>query len=247
MPRFFINKNDINQGESLINIRGESYNHIKNVLRMGVGENLILCDGEGIDYNVRITAFGSDYVITQIISYSNSLTEPATNICLYQGLPKGDKMEQIIQKCVELGINRIVPVICKRSIVKIGNQKDIENKLLRWNKISLEASKQCNRGIIPAVSNPVHFEAAILDSQNYKLRLIPYEEEKNITIKSILEKNNHPVSTAFFIGPEGGFEPSEAEFAAQNGLIKVTLGKRILRTETAGPSVLSILRYVYGD
>lgn len=245
MPRFFINSKDI--FDDNINIKGDDYNHIKKVLRLKCGEIVTLSDGVGNEYEAKIEEFGDGFVHSKIIkSYKNS-TEPPIKITLYQGLPKADKMDFIIQKSVELGITRIVPVLTERTIVKLGNEKDASKKCERWNRISQEAAKQSNRGIIPEIEIPITFKEAVKQAKDYALSLIPYEKEANNSLKQILRSVSDIKEASVFVGPEGGFTEQEIEEAVSFGINSITLGPRILRTETAGIAVLSILMYELGD
>lgn len=251
MSRYFINESDVDIDSNRITVVGENHNHLVNVLRSKIGDLLVLCDGTRYEYESEILEIDKSVVTVSILKKYYSTTEPKTEVCLYQGLPKGDKMEQIIQKSVELGVTKIVPVMCKRTVVKFNSEKLEQKKLDRWRKIALEASKQCNRSIVPTIDESIDFNDAILSAANYATKFIPYEEEQSNSLKSFLDERlaaeGKPAGTAFFIGPEGGFEREEVEFAINNGFTPVTLGKRILRTETAGPTVVGILRYEYKD
>ncbi len=244
MPRFFVRPEDVIQNK--IKIFGDEYNHIKNVLRLKCGEKITVSDGTGTDYTAVIDSFESNSVVASILSSQSSTTEPPIDVVLYQGVPKSDKMDLIIQKSVELGIKKIVPVLTERTIVKFENEKDINTKVSRWQRIALEASKQCNRGVVPVIERPMAYSNAIESSKDSDLRIIPFENEKDNTLKSIL-KCDSKKSISFFIGPEGGFSEDEVIRAKLSGVVPVTLGPRILRTETAGFVVLSILMYELGD
>lgn len=220
--------------------------HIRNVLRMGQGEEITLCDGRGNDYRTVIEAMEKDRVTVRILEAWKNTTEPPLEVTLFQGIPKSDKMEWIIQKCVELGIRTIVPVMTDRTVVRFEGQKDMEAKTARWRKISLEAAKQCNRGWIPTIELPVKFSKALEMAGKDDLRLIPYEEESKTGIKAGLE-GFQGTRVSFFIGPEGGFAEKEIEEAVGRGIRPVTLGPRVLRTETAGVVVLAIIMYELGD
>ncbi len=245
MPRFFINSKDI--FDDNINIKGDDYNHIKKVLRLKCGEIVTLSDGVGNEYEAKIEEFGDGFVHTKVIESYKNATEPPIKVTLYQGLPKSDKMDFIIQKSVELGISRIVPVITERTVVKLSNEKDALKKCERWNRISQEAAKQCNRGIIPEIEIPITFKQAIKQTKDKSLSLIPYEKESNNSLKQILRAVSNIIEVSVFVGPEGGFTEQEIEEAVKFGINSVTLGPRILRTETAGIAVLSILMYELGD
>jgi 16S rRNA (uracil1498-N3)-methyltransferase len=244
MPRFFVKPEDI--GVDSIKISGDEYNHIKNVLRLKASDIITVSDGMGTDYTARIGGFESNCVMADIISSNTNFTEPPIEVTLFQGIPKSDKMDLIIQKSIELGVKRIVPVKMERTVVKFGSEKDVDSKVTRWQRIALEASKQCNRGRLAKVERPVAFDAALELSGNSHIRILPYENEKANTLKTALE-NNGVKDISVFIGPEGGFTEEEVRSAELANVIPVTLGPRILRTETAGIVVLSILMYELGD
>lgn len=243
MPKFFIKSSDIFDQE--ISIIGEDVNHIKNVLRLKTGDNLLVSDGSGMDYVVKLERFEPDRIKTTIIQANINKSESPVNVTLFQGIPKSDKMDLIIQKCVELGVNKIVPVITERTIVKIENQKDAIKKTDRWQKIILEAAKQCNRGIVPQIVLPVNFDTALKLAAEAELGIIPYEKEAANGLRRYLKQGIKNVSV--IIGPEGGFTENEIKKAESMGIKPVTLGPRILRTETAGITMMSILMYELGD
>jgi len=253
MARFFVERENIHSDHIII--KGGDVNHIKNVLRLKKDDIIEVCDGAGTDYTVKIRQFEPDSIYTEIMDSKKNGTEPPLNFTLFQGIPKGDKMETVIQKAVELGAVRIVPVITSRTVVRLDSPKDKEKKATRWRKISLEAAKQCNRGIIPYVEFPMTFEEALEYSTGSDLSLISYEEETGVGIKMYLTefKTNHlpgenkKLNISVFIGPEGGFEKEEISKASAMGIKPVSLGPRILRTETAGAAVLAIIMYELGD
>ena len=241
MPKFFINKNDISRGQ--IQLFGEDEKHIKTVLRAREGEEVTLCDGEGMDYHCRIASLERG-VLLDVLSKEVCETEPRTKITLYQGLPKADKMELIIQKCVELGIERIVAVSTERAIVKLDKKET--KKLERWQKIAEAAAKQSGRGIIPEVCQQVlKFKEAVAEAKELDGAIIPYEREQERGIREFV-KGFTGESVGIFIGPEGGFADEEIALAQENGIQSVTLGKRILRTETAGMTTTAIILYELG-
>ncbi len=235
MPKFFSD----NISGSIVTLDSDDSKHIKTVLRANVGEKIIVCDCNGFDYDCEIDELGSN-VTAKIIEKRVCESEPKVNITLFQGLPKGDKMESIIQKCVEIGVCSFVPVACERSIVKIDKKED--KKIQRWQKISLSAAKQSGRGIIPEVKNSMTFKEAVLAARGMDLAVIPYENEKEVGLREAI-KGFEGKNIAVFIGPEGGFADNEVQFALENGVKSVTLGRRILRTETAGPVSAAILLY----
>ena len=251
MSKFFVDLKNIDKENKLILISGEDVNHLKNVLRSAVGDSITVCDGAGYDYIGTISQMSKTEVEVTFTETIKCDTEPVFETVLYQGVAKGERMDQLIQKCVELGISRIVPVLCKRTVVSLKNDKDREAKRVRWQRIAAEAAKQCNRGIIPEVALPVSFAEAVKEVAQLDcgktLKLIPYENEHKVNLKSVLGKIKEiPKCALFFIGPEGGFDEIEVESAINAGCATLSLGNRILRTETAGPAILSVLQYVFG-
>lgn len=238
---FFVNENQIE--ENKITIYGEDVNHIINVLRLPLGEKILICNGQGKEYCCIIDFINKDKVICNVISSYKSKQELPTKIYLFQGLPKQDKMELIIQKSVELGIFEIIPVIMSRSVVKISN-KNFNKKNDRYQKISLAAAKQSHRGIIPNVKEIMTFEEALLYAEKLEKLIIPYEKADNMNVsKEIFANSGKYSSIGIFIGPEGGFEEIEIDKLLAIGSSIVSLGRRILRTETASLAALSILMY----
>ncbi len=242
MHRFFIKREDIHIDR--INLVGEDVQHISRVLRLQEGDKLILCDGEGTDYDVTIESIDKHAVRTVITDKEASRGEASIHTVLYQGIPKAAKMDLIIQKCTEMGISRIVPVTTVRTIVKLESGNDERKKVERWSKIAEEAAKQSGRGIIPQVAMPMTFEQALKDAAGLDLRLIPYELENAMPLKEAL-KQKKAAGIGYFVGPEGGFDAAEIAKARKEGVVPVTLGKRILRTETAGFAVLTGIMYEY--
>lgn len=245
MSKFFVPRENIG-GESII-IRGGDAAHISRVLRMTTGDGLTLCDGRGIDYETVIDKISPDEVECKIISEKKSSSEPNISVTLVQGLPKASKMDYIIQKTTELGISRIIPCSLARCVVKLENKKAEEKKTERWRKIAAEAAKQSGRGIIPEVTMPKTLDAVLDELKAFDIVFVPYECERENTLKSVLTSCENPKNAAFIIGPEGGFDIAETEKIRAAGIKTVTLGRRILRTETAGEAVLSMLMYEIGD
>ncbi|OPX42667.1 ribosomal RNA small subunit methyltransferase E [Ruminiclostridium hungatei] len=244
MSRYFVNRTQIE--DNRIKITGEDYQHLKKVLRAVKGDTVTVCC-EGTDYTSVIDEIGNDCIYASITDKAVNVTESSLRVTLFQGLPKADKMELIVQKCIELGISEIVPVITERSIVKINSGKDAQAKVSRWQKIALEAAKQCNRGLVPVVGMPVKFAEAVAAASHKDLAIIPYEKESSVGFKEIVSACSNTKSAAIFIGPEGGFTEQEIELADSRGIRKMTLGPRILRTETAGIVALSLMMYELGD
>lgn len=243
MPKYFTEPENIKDG--FIEIFSDEAKHILNVMRMEIGDTLTICDGQSNDYLCRICETGKNCLKAKIEETTKSESEPKTKITLYQGLPKSDKMELIIQKCVEIGVCRIVPVITERAVVKIEKGAKEDKKTERWQKIAESAAKQSGRGIIPAVERPMKFKDAIEEAVKNGEAIIPYENEKDRGLKEFI-KNSKAENIGIFIGPEGGFDTKEIEFAVENGVMSVTLGKRILRTETAGIVTSAIVLYELG-
>ena len=243
MPKYFTEPENIKDG--FIEIFSDEAKHILNVMRMEIGDTLTICDGQSNDYLCRICETGKNCLKAKIEETTKSESEPKTKITLYQGLPKSDKMELIIQKCVEIGVCRIVPVITERAVVKIEKGAKEGKKTERWQKIAESAAKQSGRGIIPAVERPMKFKDAIEEVVKNGEAIIPYENEKDRGLKEFV-KNSKAENIGIFIGPEGGFDTKEIEFAVENGVMSVTLGKRILRTETAGIVTSAIVLYELG-
>lgn len=223
-----------------IKITGEDFKHIK-ALRLNPKDKIIVCDGNQKDYFCEIKNIDHESAILLINNIQNSQTEPPKKIILFQAIPKSDKFEFIIQKSIELGVNKIIPVITDFCDIK---KNPSENKFLRWKKIAKSAAEQSGRGIIPEISNTINFSQAVLTAKNFDLNIIAHEKA-NIPIKKILSQDlNQKNSIGIFIGPEGGFSNQEIILAEKNNLQPISLGKRILRTETASLFILSIITFL---
>ena len=241
MPRFFVGTDQISDKD--IVITGTDVNHIRNVLRMTPGEEVTVSDGQGMDYFCRIAELTKEEVRLDIVDSWHSFVELPAKIYLFQGLPKADKMELVIQKAVELGAFEVIPVAMKRSVVKLDAKK-AESKVKRWNAIAESAAKQSKRSILPQVSDVVTFAQAVKMAENCQIKLLPYECADGMEkTKRLIENITPGQDIAVFIGPEGGFDLDELELAKEAGCEIITLGKRILRTETAGMMLLSVLMY----
>lgn len=246
MHRFYVD-NEAIQGE-LISITGSDVNHIKNVLRMKPEEQVIISNGQGKDFYCIITDISESKVLGKVLSCQESQTELNTKLYLFQGLPKKDKMELIVQKAVELGVYEIIPVMMKRTIVKLEDKKKELKKIERWQQIAVSASKQSNRGIIPNVHEVVSYKEALKLAESMDMVLLPYENAKGIEeTKKIISQCKGKKSIGIFIGPEGGFDSSEISEALNQNIDLITLGRRILRTETAGLTILSLLMFELED
>ena len=231
MHRFFVPK------EQLPNIIGTDAHQIKNVLRMQINDEIELLDGTGTKYSAKIKEIKKDMIICEILDQTENSFVSKINITIAQCLPKNKKMELIIQKCTELGASNIIPVASERSISKA-------DKLERWQKIAKEAAEQSNRSTIPTIHSLTTFKNILSLSSNYDLALIPWELEDKVTLRSCL-RNKIPRSIIILIGPEGGFTKQEVETAKQAGFISISLGKNILRTETASLAILSMINYEF--
>lgn len=252
MPRFFIKAEDTVNNNNII-LRGDSAHHISYSLRMKVGDTLTVCDFFNYEYECVIDRITGQEVALCINSKKPSSNEPSVKVSLFQAVPKSTKLELIIQKCVELGISEIVPVITSRCISR-PEKDSFSKKAKRWNAISEEAAKQSGRGKVPEVYEPLSFEDAIERMKEFDISFMCYEcaDEKSPNIRAFLSASFESIlkedaSIAFFVGPEGGISDDEAEYAASNGVKHVSLGKRILRTETAPIAVLSCVMYETGN
>ncbi len=238
MSRFFVAPFD---GDTTV-ISGQDAHHITRVLRMQVGDPLTLCDAHGTDYACEILSVGDGEVSLQVCDRMPSATEPTTAVTLYQGLPKSEKMEWIIQKCVEIGITRIVPVAMSRCVVKLTGA-DGEKKRSRWQKIAAGAAEQSGRGIIPEVAAPISFNTMLTAlKEEYA---VTFYEGGGVPLSTLVGENTRQVSIV--IGPEGGFSLDEIEKLRENGAHIATLGKRILRCETAPMVALSVIMQLSGN
>lgn len=244
LARFFVQPEQI-QGDIAI-ITGPDVKHISRVLRMEVGDGLDILDGSGMVYQAKICEINKQEIHCEILGREQADTEPRLKVTLVQGLPKGDKLETIIQKCTELGIHRIIPLAATRSVVKLDSKKAAERQE-RWQRVAMEAAKQCRRAGVPEVRNLTAWDELWQQIPQDAPVLLAWEEEKKQSIKKLLQGLPTPSQIYILIGPEGGFDPTEVDKAMANGAQPVTLGSRILRTETAGPSVLTMVLYQYGE
>ena len=243
MHHFFVDKSEI-IGEE-IRLYGENFHHLQKVLRGKIGEEIIISSGETVDYHCRIQGYGEDHAVL-FVSFLEEAHELRTKVILLQALPKGEKMELIIQKAVELGVSEMIPLDSENCIVQLKGDK-AEKKRLRWQGISEAAAKQSKRSVIPAVSPVSTWKEAFSLVKNAEIKLIPYENEKGIgftkeellRVEELGQKSGGTI--ALCIGPEGGFSKEEVEEAKKEGFLPISLGKRILRTETAAIATLSLI------
>jgi 16S rRNA (uracil1498-N3)-methyltransferase len=248
MPKFFVEENQINKKDNLILIDGTDVNHIKNVLRLKINDDIDICSKEsGVSYYSKISEISEEKVVCKIEKVLEEEKEPDIYINVIQALPKADKMELIIQKCTELGVKEITPISLKRCVVKIDS-KDEPKKLQKWRSYAESAAKQCTRNVIPKINSICNINSVFEIIKDYDIVLVAYENERENslkqTIKSLQKKD---LKIAIIIGPEGGIDTSEIEHFKNNGVVSVSLGNRILRTETVSFVLASILMYEFGD
>ena len=245
MPKFFVSDEQINEALGEIKITGTDVNHLKNVLRVKNGDKVEICNlCNQQNYNCQIKEINREYINTKILEKMSEITETNVKVTIFQGIPKAEKMEWVIQKAVELGVYDIVPVEMKRCVVKL-KEKVLDKKLQRWQKISEVAAKQCGRNLIPKI-HPVITSKDIANQINqYDVILVAYEDEKHITLKQELLKlkQKDDIKIGIIIGPEGGLESKDVEMWREKGAKIITLGRRILRTETVALQCLSIIMY----
>lgn len=241
MYHFFVDDSNISQNEIIIT--GKDVNHIKNVLRLKENDKILISNGQDKDFYCIISKINNDEVVTLIDSVLEESNELPSKIYLFQGLPKNDKMELIIQKAVELGVYEIIPVAMKNCVVKLDAKKEA-SKIKRWEAISESAAKQSKRCIIPSIHNVLSFKEAVEYASTLDVNIVPYENQKGIEeTRRVVGNIKRGQSVGIFIGPEGGFDDKEIEEVLSKSFIPLTLGRRILRTETAGMAMMSILMY----
>ncbi len=247
MRRFFTEPQNIKDG--MLDIF-EDARHIEKVLRMKSGDRMLVFDGTGTEYLTELVSIEKSVCRAKILESFFSEAEPKVKLTLFQGLPKSGKMELIVQKAVELGVHSIVPVIMDRCVVKINSSTQGAEKSARWNKVSLEAAKQCGRAVVPTVCEPVSFDRAVDMMLEADLAIMPYEEmghRGDTGLKRLLAENKSANSICVIVGPEGGFSDTEAGIAREKGIHTVGLGKRILRTETVSGAILPVIMYDRGE
>ncbi len=243
MRRFFTEPENIKGNTAYIK---DDASHITKVLRMNVGDEILVFDGTGYEYTAKLKEINKIECIAEITERTKSLSEPEVKITLFQGLPKASKMEYIVQKAVELGVYEIVPVEMERCVVRLNDDKSKADKVRKWQKVSVEAVKQCGRGKIPQIAMPIDFKTAVSKLKEFDLAIMPYEimgHDGDKGLKEILKSNPQAKRIAIIVGSEGGFSDSEAMLAKENGIFQCGLGKRILRTETVGSALISIIMY----
>ncbi|WP_042275602.1 RsmE family RNA methyltransferase [[Clostridium] dakarense] len=245
MDRFFVEKKNINLENNTCIIEGEDVKHISKVLRCKIGEELEICDNDNNEYICEITSIDKDNVILDILESVDIKRESDLKVKLYQGLPKGPKMEMILQKLTEIGVDEIILVQTKRSVVNVSDKKE-DKKIERWERIIYEAAKQSKRGKIPKLRGILSFKEALEDMKENDLNIAPYENERTKSIKQAV-KGVDINNIGIFVGPEGGFEDIEIKSIEEIKGQVVSLGPRILRTETASVVASSIVLYELSD
>lgn len=241
MQHFFVPPSQV--GEGGIRVEGPDVNHMKNVLRMRPGEELMVSDGDNRKYRCAVERYEEGAAYLKILEEEMADTELPSKIYLFQGLPKQEKMEWIVQKSVELGVCQVVPVMVRRCVVKL-DEKKAQKKVSRWQQIAESAAKQAGRDYIPKVEQVLPYQEALKMADGLDVLLIPYELERDVEgSKEIIQAIRPGQLVGIFIGPEGGFEKEEVEAAIAAGATPISLGRRILRTETAGLTALSLLMF----
>ena len=240
MYQFFVEEAQISEKD--IRIEGSDVNHMKNVLRMKCGEKIRISSNTGRNFYCAVSELTDKFVLADILEELEENTELPNKIYLFQGLPKSDKMELIIQKAVELGVYEMIPVSMKNCVAKL-EEKKVASKIARWQEIAKSAAKQSKRSLVPTVQLPMSYKLAVQRAKEMDVLLVPYENERGMQeTRDVLSKIQKGQSIAIFIGPEGGFDSSEIELVREDGKL-LSLGNRILRTETAGLAILSMLVY----
>jgi RNA methyltransferase, rsmE family len=254
MDRFFVEPKHLNLDDKTLYIDGEDVKHISKVLRYGQGDEIEVCDSNGHEYICRIESIDKTRIDLSIVDEVDINRESRIRVSLYQGVPKSTKMDIILQKLTEAGVDEIVLVNTKRSVVNIKGDK-ADKKFDRWERIIYEAAKQCKRGMIPKLRGILSFKEALEDMGKNDINICPYEVEKSLGIKEALQtgqvkkilENKDEVRVGIFIGPEGGFAEEENEMVKAAGIASVTMGPRIFRTETASIVATAITLYELGD
>jgi len=245
MFRFFFEQQNVIDGRVLL--FGDDVKHIRDVLRLKTGDKIELCDGDCREFIAELVELDKKQIVAELKLSRDSFAESETNVILFQSIPKGDKMDEIVQKCVELGVKQIVPIISQRTVIKFKTDEEKQKKVERWAKIAKEAAKQSRRGVIPVVRNPIAFEKALTLKEDM-LGIVSSEHERFKTLNSIIEEKPENKSTiAVLVGPEGGWEKSEVDLAVDSLWQPFTLGHRILRTETAGLAIVSVVMSLTGE
>ncbi|MGE5529146.1 MAG: 16S rRNA (uracil(1498)-N(3))-methyltransferase [Patescibacteria group bacterium] len=244
MPNVFVTPDQI-RGDTL-RVTGGDAHHLARVLRLGTGDFFTALDGAGIEYRAVVVAVDRDGVLARIEEKSARQTEPRLRLTLGQALPKGDKMDEVVRKCTELGLAEFWPLLAERC-VSVPDESRLPGRVERWQKIAAEAARQSGRAVVPQVAAPRKWDEAAAACGLFDLALLAWEGESATSLRRALEDSPHPTKILVLIGPEGGFSQTEAKAAAEGGAVPVTLGPRILRTETAGLVAAAAIFYHYGE
>lgn len=243
IPRVFVGSDNINNNIAMID--GSDVNYLKNVLRLKPGDDMIVLDSKNREYSSKIISLSNNGTIkAELIKEKHPASESKVKITVAQGIPKNPKMEIVIQKSTELGAEKIIPVMTERSVVKISAEKE-SGRIDRWRKIAKEAAEQSGRTMIPLIEGIKDLDDVLAQKDDFDGRILLWEIEKEVTLKNFLQKNKKIKNLLVLIGPEGGFSRKEAELAKKNGFTAVSIGNRILRTETASLAVLSMINYEF--
>ena len=245
MVRFYISTPTI--AGNKLRVADKNFHYLKNVVRIKKGETVSAFNGTGKEYLCTIEEIHSRHIDLNITGTSDCKTEPLVEIHLVQSLIKMGHFEFVIQKCTELGVKKFIPAVTERTVVKLEGERE-KHRRLRWQKLVMEAARQCGRGVYPDVEAAVSFKNALKKAKNCDISIIPSEEERHTTLKQVLEgMEDNPGKIMVFIGPEGGWSPAEISSARESGVIPVSLGPRLLRSETAAIATVAILIHELGS
>ncbi|MEG6614839.1 16S rRNA (uracil(1498)-N(3))-methyltransferase [Peptococcaceae bacterium 1198_IL3148] len=244
MARFFVEPKNIKKNQAFIT--GQDAKHAQKVLRLKEGDLVTILDGVGNQFRAQIRDFNRELITCDLLEQQPAVGEPPIAITLAQCLPKADKMELVIQKGTELGVTKFIPIKCQRSVVKLDQKKGAERRE-RWQRVAMEAAKQCRRPMVPMVEAPMELKDLFEQIPADALVVMPYENETTRSLQEIVKEYSDQKNFYIIIGPEGGFDQEEVALAQQHGAKSISLGPRILRTETAGLAVISVIMYTYGD
>lgn len=242
IPRVFVGFDKIENNTAYI--EGSDFNYLKNVLRLKLGDEIVVLDSKSKEYSAKIISIDKESLMAELVAERHPKSEPRVKVTIAHGIPKNPKMDLVVQKATELGVLRIIPLKTERSIVKIDPEKE-EGRVNRWQKIAKEAAEQSGRLIIPFVEEIMDFKDLFIIKSEFDLCIMLWEMEKERTIKKVLQDHRDLNHLLVLIGPEGGFSHEEAELARKEGFLTTTIGNRIVRTETASISVLSMIHYEY--
>lgn len=242
MQRYFVRPEQMT--DTKVRIEGEDVHHLARVMRMKQGDRIICCDGRGRDVLAAIETIHEQYVLAAIVKDLENHRELPVDVTVAQSLPKGDKMDWIVQKCTEMGARRIIPFTSSRTVV-LWNDDKMARRRQRWQKIAKEAAEQAHRSIVPVIDPPVSWEQMLAIGRQTDVALLAYEGEGTVSLKRVLQSSTNQSHILLVIGPEGGFDAAEVEQAVANEMVPVSLGRRILRTETAALYALAAISYQF--